>query len=399
MRRRPGFLCALWVSLSAVAIADVVYLKNGTMAEGDVQPGSKPGAVRLVIDKGVEVEYAEDDVLRVEKRKSPAVLFDERLRALPGGDIDQLLELARWAEERKLRSRTKELYRRVLELDPNDPVARRELGYVVFRNRWAREEELRSQGGLIQFRGEWMPKEERDRRQGEELNQEIADLFRGVASDNPYIREYSVKKLIEIRDPRSAKAVLAALSDSREAVRVAAFQLLARLVPGSGESVVRAATGSGEKKEKEAEKKGSKKAARVQGDEAPPSISSAEVAAALLRATTSEESPTVRTSFLSALQRMRHRGYFELALKLVQASENALHRERAAEGLLAVLRKDWVPELIRSLASKPPGLGANPPGNPQVRGVLRKIFNEDFQYDAGQWEAWWRANAQRFTDD
>jgi len=401
---RTLFLLAAWASAPGFLQADIVHLKNGNTVEGEVRPGSQPGSVKVILDKGLELEFLEKDIEQVERKKAPAREFEEKLKSIDSQDVDALLALADWARERKLRSKEDEVYRKVLEADPNDPVARRELGFVVFRNRWVREEELKTKHGLIQFRGDWVTAEEKERRLTEELKMEISDLLRGADSDNRYIREYSVKKLMDYRDPRARTVVLKFLGDPRDAVRVVAVQMLAALSAAkpasaskvqSGGNPGRSATGSkGPPPSNKSQPK-----ARSGANDPPPGPSEEEMARALLERTFVEESPAVRSALASALQKMRLRRFFELALETVSASEDGLKRDRAAEGVVFVLRKDWVPEVIRSLATRPPGADPAAAGNPVVRSILERVFSQDFEYRTADWLAWWEKSRGRYTDE
>lgn len=415
-------VCAHAPGLLPTADGDIVHLKNGNRIEGEVRPGSQPGSLKVILDKGLELEFLEKDVEQVERKKPPVREFEEKLKGTDPQDLDALLTLADWARERKLRSKEEEIYRKVLDVDPNDPVARRELGFVVFKNRWVKEEELKTKHGLIQFRGDWMTAEEKERRLTEELKMEISDLLRGADSENRYIREYSIRKLMDYRDPRARAVVLKFLGDPREAVRVVSVQMLASLAtrgsgngaktqaggsPGRGSSggskgSSSAGNGSGAGKSqltKSPDPAGKAKGKAPAPADPPPGPMEEEIARALLDRTFAEESPAVRSAIASALQKMRLRRFFELALETVSSSDDGLKRDRAAEGVVFVLRKDWVPELIRTLSRHPPGADPAAAGNPIVRSILQKVFREDFEYRAADWLSWWEKNRGRYTDE
>jgi len=124
-----------------------------------------------------------------------------------------------------------------------------------------------------------------------------------------------------------------------------------------------------------------------------------EVARALLERTLCEESPTVRTSLAAALQKMRPRRFFELALNTLSTSKNPLHRDRAAEGVFFALERGWMDELIRALPRRPPGLESEVGGSPEVRSILARIAREDFEYRVADWQAWWTRNQHRFQNE
>ena len=64
-----------------------------------------------------------------------------------------------------------------------------------------------------------------------------------------------------------------------------------------------------------------------------------------------------------------------------------------------MLRKDWVPEVIQALKTRPPGGDPAAAGNPVVRSILQKVFPEDFEYRVEAWQAWWEKNRSKYTDD
>ncbi len=389
MAARLGQIVMAGLLLSSIQ-ADVVHLKSGNRVEGEVSPGSRPGYIRVILDKGLEIEFREKDVIQIEKKKSPAKEFEERFAAVPAGDIDALYDLAQWARERKLRSREEEIYKRILEIDPNDPLARRELGFVVFKNRWVKEEDLKKQHGLIQFRGDWVTPEEKERRILEEIKKEITDLMRDVDSENRYIQEYSIRKLLEYRDPRARAVVLNFLGDDREAVRVVAIQMLAELERSHRKEVEKKSRNWGRKS------KGTRGLAKLADPANGPGED--EIARALLERVIQEESRTVRMSLANALHKIQSRGFFDIALETLHSSPNALHRDRAAEGILFALRKAWVSDLIAALPRRPPWASSTSKGNPQIKSILVRISRQDFGYQRKAWEGWWELNQNRYVD-
>src|SRR6185295_15505558 len=79
----------------------------------------------------------------------------------------------------------------------------------------------------------------------------------------------------------------------------------------------------------------------------------ATVARALHERLLFEENRTVREALASALQKFHSRKFFDLALETLSTSTNPLHRDRAAEGIVFALRKEWVDDLIRIIPQKP----------------------------------------------
>ncbi len=121
--------------------------------------------------------------------------FRRRRDALEKGDVNGLLDLAKWCSGVGLKAEEKTALKQVLVADTNHEAARRLLGYV--RNeagKWTLEEELRRQRekgeeqenirrGLVKTKtGEWVTKEEKGfldagkvRRDGEWLSKEDAE--------------------------------------------------------------------------------------------------------------------------------------------------------------------------------------------------------------------------------
>lgn len=222
------------------AAADVVHLKTGRSIEGTTSPGAKKGTLEVRKADGSVVVVSEADVVRVEKKENPASEIERRLKALPPGEIEPLLDLLAWAREKSLHREAKGIARRVLEIDPNHEAARKELGYVVYENKWILESELKKKKGLVRFRDEWMETAERDRRLLQEAVKEVEDLFGLVESENPYIQTYAIQKILARREPALREAFRSRLRDPREAVRMVALGGLANLpVTGEGNEETR----------------------------------------------------------------------------------------------------------------------------------------------------------------
>lgn len=353
-----------------VARADIVVLRNGDRFEGEVTDIPDSERIRVVIDEGVSFDFPRDEIEEIIARTSPLEQFDERLEALEDDDVDGLVALAVWARNRKLRSRETLAFRRILDVDPHHEGARRALGYVVYRNRWVREKDLRRNPDVVEFESEWISVAERDRRLLVRLREEVAADFEGVDSRNPEIQRYSIARLRAHRDPRMREVLLDYLDHESEAVRVVAVHVLAEAPSPGPEDAIRTAERSALEER---------------------------IARALHERVLVENDSTARRALLGALSKMGHRGFFELALRTASTDSDPRRRERAAEGVLFALKKVWVPELFAALATQPPGIRER--GNPVMRDLLRRIFKRDHEYDAARWQRWWRLNAGRYTDD
>lgn len=240
--RLGGALLGLGICCLAggAALADIVHLKNGKQLEGLVLDGPRPGTYEVRMGEGGSVVLAADDVERIEKKTTPAAELDERLKNVPEGDLDRLEELIIWARERQLPGRARAVARKVLEIDANNELARKELGYVVFENRWILEGELKKQKGLVRHQGEWMTAAERARRLAVEATRELDDLFGLIVNENPHVQEYALQKILAHREAAAREVIARRLKDEREAVRWVAVRALASFpVEGAGDAPAR----------------------------------------------------------------------------------------------------------------------------------------------------------------
>ncbi len=207
--------------------ADVVYLKKGDTIEGFVTDGTKKGTVEVRTGEGGSVVLSLDDIIRIERKQAPADELDARLKQVLDGDLDALEDLILWARDHQLRSRARAVAKKALEIDSNSELARKELGYVLFENRWILESELKKRKGLVRFQGEWMTDEERARRAAADVIKEMDELLSLISNENSHIQEYALGKLLNQKDPAAREVFAGHLKDEREAVRWVAVRGLA----------------------------------------------------------------------------------------------------------------------------------------------------------------------------
>jgi hypothetical protein len=142
------------VGLASVASADELTLRNGS---------SFSGAVREEGDRvTIETEYGtmtfkKIDVRSVVKGRDPVRDFEERARS--ASTVKELVDLAAWAREKGLASRADDLYRKVIVRDPDQPDARKALGYEKVDGLWLSGDELLTARGQVKVNGRWIPKE------------------------------------------------------------------------------------------------------------------------------------------------------------------------------------------------------------------------------------------------
>ncbi len=141
---------------SAPARADVVHLTNGRSVEGKVtEDGDK---VTVVMAQGT-ISFPRSTVARIERGESSVEAFERRRAALARDDAAGRVELGIWALGVRMDRQAKELFREALTIDPDQPEARRRLGYVLHEGKWMTPDEKMQSLGLIRFEDAWMTPE------------------------------------------------------------------------------------------------------------------------------------------------------------------------------------------------------------------------------------------------
>ena len=165
MRIRP--LPLLLLLLTALPVfADDVYLVNGRKFE-DVMTETTDTQVRIHIQGGMVV-LPKSQVLRVEAGDSNLAELLRRREALkknPGATAADWVELARWAQSRKLDQATRESALTAAALDPHAPGLApilRAYGYVLDEqmDRWVPYAEAMRSRGFVQVGNQWISHEE-----------------------------------------------------------------------------------------------------------------------------------------------------------------------------------------------------------------------------------------------
>jgi hypothetical protein len=200
------------VCLAVPALADVVHLKSGGTLEGQVT--RTPDGVVVKLPAG-EVRISNDAIARIEKK--PAVLdeFQKRAAALKRGDVAAHFALAQWAQNKRLKTQARDLFQRVIALDPNHAQARHALGYRLVGGQWLTEEQQMKARGLVKHDGQWMTPEAAGKLRALKVELEVARERRLAAEaelkraqselehaakepaygENPYDRYYATRDL------------------------------------------------------------------------------------------------------------------------------------------------------------------------------------------------------------
>jgi hypothetical protein len=172
---------ALSLALASSALADEVVLKNGSAFSGIVR--EEGDRVVVEMDFGT-MTFKRVDVRSISRGNDPYSEFETRAKTAT--DVKGMLELAAWAKEKGLGTKSMELYRRILTIDSDQPDARKALGYEKVGGVWLAGDDLMMARGFVKYRGRWytrdmaerlMHEEELARQENEriELAKKIAD--------------------------------------------------------------------------------------------------------------------------------------------------------------------------------------------------------------------------------
>jgi len=197
----------LWIALgtttlllpaAAPALADEVYLKGGGQLSGQIV-AHDDDSVTVDIGAG-KMTVKLSTVVRIEEGTSPVEQFKERERTLAKDDLEGWRGLAQWAADQGLSTQSREAWKRVVVLAPEDAEANRALGRVQLDGRWVtREESYRAQG-YVEFEGQWMTPAEQQSIVAERQAREEADrkaLETQIAADDAAAREREAQEARE----------------------------------------------------------------------------------------------------------------------------------------------------------------------------------------------------------
>jgi hypothetical protein len=115
-------------------------------------------------------------VKEIRRESTPIRELEEKRSKLDANDAAGRLALARWAEQNGLIESARDLYRELLALRPDDPIARERLGHRKHEGRWMTEEEYLAATGHVRYGGKWVTKEEGERLEKDAAERRVARL-------------------------------------------------------------------------------------------------------------------------------------------------------------------------------------------------------------------------------
>ncbi len=138
--------------------ADEVVLRNGAVFSGVVREDGDRVVVQL--DFG-SMTFKRIDVRSITRSDDPLKEFNQKLQAAQGapGHYD----LAMWARDKGLTTKSNEVLKKVIALDPDHAEARKALGYEKVEGSWLEGDELKVARGFVKYNGRWLRRETAER--------------------------------------------------------------------------------------------------------------------------------------------------------------------------------------------------------------------------------------------
>jgi len=292
------------------ALADVVKLRSGDLVEGKARDLGE--IVRVETAEGT-LDLPWSRVELIDRSSTTKAVFEEKRAAVKADDAKGLFGLALWCERQGLGTEARDLYGRVVALEPAHEAARAALREEKVDGSWRKGDDLLRAKGFVRRDGNWVLREaaeasDRSAASRRALNDEekrAVQNLEALADPNPRVRQYA------------AEALAAAPADLQRRVWLAGIRHRSPLVRAA------AAKGLG-----------------VKGDEG--------VVRTLLRTSVLDTARDVRAA---AVQGLREVGNAEVALPLIRSLQSASPavRTNAAEALGALGDRVAVRTLIQRL--------------------------------------------------
>jgi hypothetical protein len=160
-------LVALALPLGPSALlADVIVLRGGGQVQGKIvpDPQNKDRVQVWLLQGRKPLSFQKQQILEVIKRQSP---LDEYVvkRGKAAETAQAQYELGAWCEQNKLTDLARLHYEKALAIDKSFEPAHRKLGHVYHGGYWLTRDELSAVQGLVKYKGRWVPKEEKAKRE------------------------------------------------------------------------------------------------------------------------------------------------------------------------------------------------------------------------------------------
>ena len=203
---------------------ETLVLKNGGRVEGTIlNPAGtqEPETYQIRARTGIELEISSDQVEYVVHPGGAYEQYDKKVK-LMADSVEGNITMANWCKTNNLSSLADRHYRRILELDPDNKEARRELGYIWHEGAWTTPDAAQTAMGMVKYKGRWITPQERNILESRKSNQQAQNQWRKQIiqwRDELFGKkhEQALLGLMGITDPDAVPALGQVLSSDRRA--------------------------------------------------------------------------------------------------------------------------------------------------------------------------------------
>jgi hypothetical protein len=253
--RTARILCWLGIVVVVVGVdqgqcrADRITLRGGGQIRGKVLPDPQhPDRVKILTESGkTPLSFQKTQIVQVVAEPS---ILDEYLsrRAKMAASAQANYELGLWCEEHKLKDLAELHYEAALSHDPYYESAHLKLGHVLVGDRWISGDQLREAQGLVRYRGQWISKEEKEKRVAAAAKSEeqsawarrLKLLRQSLVYGSDDRRRDAEQQMMEIRDPLAVIPLLEVFGGEGPSLRILLDHVLERIEgPEAGAGLVK----------------------------------------------------------------------------------------------------------------------------------------------------------------
>ena len=210
-----ALICAF--AFPSAATADLFVLKSGGQIRGRwLNRGERPlVAYEIETSYGGRMKLAKDQVETAIFERA-AITEYEQIAPTFENTIDDQWKLAEWCRENTLLDQRRVHLRRILDVDPDHPRARRGLGYSQVDGRWVTLEQFHEEKGLRYYQGRWRnaheikileARDEQNRAERQWL-MKLKKLNEALPGPNSLEAK---EEILAVRNPHAVRALVASL--------------------------------------------------------------------------------------------------------------------------------------------------------------------------------------------
>lgn len=200
------FLCAL----TSDGRGDVIQLRNGGEIRGEIDRQSvrDGGPLTITTLSGSEIVVERDAFTQYAFRPVRIEEFESRLRRIEPS-VEAYWELVEWCAQQRMTPQRNECLERIIELNPNHAEARRLLDHVEFKGEWMTREEMMRERGFVKYRNRYITEQElaliektqSEREQEREWQNRIRQWSGWLYGSHPARAEEALLSLQNLKEP------------------------------------------------------------------------------------------------------------------------------------------------------------------------------------------------------